>query len=435
VPNIQKVNPLQFSYLTFRAGNPLLPIPVIKHLSRFSNIVLIPCLTVGNIGASLSLPLLMKVGALVPIAIASNLLSMATGRLFRCLHEEDHKLFRASLLTIASPNSISMPIMVMQSLCELPVVKMDYEDDSLVCFSHSTALLFISSIGFHLLYWGYIFPSFERLQQEYDLEDDNSETPSMTRRRSLSSNPPSASLYQRGLKCVALFKHILLSPTMLAVIAGLVIGLIPFTRHLLFVESGYLSPVGGAINTLASPVVALNCLIMSASLAHIDVDFKALFLQSWSRLFQGATSPRRHSMQLSSEEEASPAFNPMQLSISSDNLNTLTTAARDEEEGRRGGQGEEISSKPSQPSDGSEVEMRTLERVLTEVIKDDGVEQSSVDTTSANLLKRNGNNLPQTRSIFFLILCRLATLFPSLSLSLSLSPLTVLLPLSSSISD
>jgi hypothetical protein len=390
-------------------GNPLLPVPVIKHLSRFSNIVLIPCLTVGNIGASLSLSLFIKVGLLVPIAMFNNLTAMVMGRVFKCLHENDSKLFRASLLTIASPNSISMPIMVMQSLCEQPAVKLDYEDDAVICFSHSTALLFISSIGFHLLYWGYIFPSFERLQQEYDLEDDDdnnnsgsSENRSVTRRRSLSSTP-SPSLYQQVLRCAGLFKHIILSPTMMAVIAGLFIGLIPFTRNLLFVESGYLSPVGGAINTLGTPVVALNCLIMSASLAHIDVDFKALILHSWNQLFQGTiSSQRRHS--ISCEEDA-PAFNPLQTSISSDHLNT-----REEEER---GRGDEVNGQQAISAVGSEIEMRSLERVLTEVIKDDGLEQASVDTTSANLVTHNGKNLPQSQSILFLILCRLTHPFHS----------------------
>jgi hypothetical protein len=390
-------------------GNPLLPVPVIKHLSRFSNIVLIPCLTVGNIGASLSLSLFIKVGLLVPIAMFNNLTAMVMGRVFKCLHENDSKLFRASLLTIASPNSISMPIMVMQSLCEQPAVKLDYEDDAVICFSHSTALLFISSIGFHLLYWGYIFPSFERLQQEYDLEDDDdnnnsgsSENRSVTRRRSLSSTP-SPSLYQQVLRCAGLFKHIILSPTMMAVIAGLFIGLIPFTRNLLFVESGYLSPVGGAINTLGTPVVALNCLIMSASLAHIDVDFKALILHSWNQLFQGTiSSQRRHS--ISCEEDA-PAFNPLQTSISSDHLNT-----REEEER---GRGNEENGQQAISAVGSEIEMRSLERVLTEVIKDDGLEQASVDTTSANLVTHNGKNLPQSQSILFLILCRLTHPFHS----------------------
>lgn len=351
--------------------------------------MLIPCLTIANIGASLSLSLFLKVGTLVPIAIAVNLMSMGIGRVFRFVHEDDHKLFRASLLTIASPNTISMPIMVMQSLCEQPVVNADFDDDSTVCFSHSTALLFIYSIGFHLLYWGYVFPSFEQLQREAeeegDIEDSNS------------SLGPKPTLSQRFMSFISLFKHILMAPTMLSVFVGLFIGLIPFTRHLLFSGSGYLSPVGAAINTLASPVVALNCLIMSASLAHVDVDFKQLFVQYWKELVLSLTSfssPRRHSIQLSSEEDIEEqlgvgvkniSFNPMQQQLhptsSSDNLSNEKN---------------------------SELELRSLEKVLTEVIKDDGVEPSSVDTSSTKLLKQNAQNLPQVRSVIFLILCRLS---------------------------
>jgi predicted permease len=380
---------------------------VIRHISRFSNLVLIPCLTVGNIGAFISLKLFLKVGILVPIAIATNLMSMGIGRIFKFLHEDDPKLFRASLLTISSPNSISMPIMVMQSLCEQPAVNADFDDDSTICFSHSTALLFIYSIGFHILYWSYVFPSFEELQREAevegDLEDDCSSKSS--------SLGPKLSSYQRLMHLASLFKHIVMAPAMLAVFIGLFIGLIPFTRHLLFSESGFLSPVGGAINTLASPVVALNCLIMSASLAHVDVDFKQLFLQYWKDLFQSAssTSARRHSIQLSSEEEIeeqlqgvatkNTSFNPMQSHQQQQQLPLHLTSSSDN-----------LNSSAESIDKNSEVELRSLERILTEVIKDEGVEPSSVDTSSTKLLKQNVNNLPQIRSVLFLILCRSAPL-------------------------
>jgi predicted permease len=399
VPSIPKVFtnfPRRYQLFTpLFIGNPLLPVSVIRHISRFSNLVLIPCLTVANIGASISLSLFLKVGILVPIAIATNLMSMGIGRIFKFLHEDDPKLFRASLLTIASPNTISMPILVMQSLCEQPVVNADFDDDSAVCFSQSTALLFIYSIGFHLLYWGYVFPSFEQLQREAEEEGDMEDNHS-----SKSSLGPKLSFSQRLMNFASLFKHILMAPTMLSVFIGLFIGLIPFTRHLLFSGSGYLSPVGAAIETLASPVVALNCLIMSASLAHVEVDFKQLFIQYWKELvfsLTSSSSPRRHSIQLSSEEEIEEqlgvgskniSFNPMQqqrqhlTSSSSDNLNSLEIEKN------------------------SECEVRNLERILTEVIKDDGVEPSSVDTSSTILLKQNAQNLPQVRSVIFLILCR-----------------------------
>lgn len=349
----------------------------IRHISRFSNIVLIPCLTLSNIGASISFSLFKKVGLLVPIAIGSNLLAMGLGRIFKFVHEDDPKLFLASLLTISSPNSISMPILVMQSLCEQPLVNEDFDNDSSVCFSQSTALLFIYVIGFHILYWGYVFPTFEQLQEDYE----NGE---------LGLNPKpneikNSSLSFRMTKVIALLKHIILSPTMLGVIAGLFFGLIPFTRNLLFSETGYLYPVGGAITTLGSPVVALNCLIMSASLAHIDVDFKKLFLDYWNSVSDNLSPQRRHSIQLSSHEEIDEhkgtAFNPLQQV-------NLDTQCDDQREGN------------------SEVELKNLEKALTEVIKDDGVEQASVDTSSTSLLNENLNNLPHLRSVVYLIICR-----------------------------
>jgi hypothetical protein len=270
-------------------GNPLLPVPVLKNVSRFCNAVLVPCLIIGNLGASLSLRLLSRVGILIPISISVNLLSLLLAMVLKPLHEDDSLLYRASSLTVSSPNTISMPLMVMQSLCEQEAVNADFDGSSVSCFAESTALMFIYSIGFHLMFWGYVFPTFEHLQLEYNARNDglplmeehhefnNSDSSSQNEQDDSNANSSRMSYNQVYARLVTLAQHVLLSPSMLGIFAGLFIGLVPSLQWVFFSTNGFLYPIGGAIKTLASPVVAMNCIIMAASLAHIEVDFKTVF--------------------------------------------------------------------------------------------------------------------------------------------------------------
>lgn len=63
--------------------------------------------------------------------------------------------------------------------------------------------------------------------------------------------------------------NILLSPSLLAISIGILIGLIPNLQALLFSTPSILRPFGSALITIASPVVCTNTLIMAASLAQV----------------------------------------------------------------------------------------------------------------------------------------------------------------------
>jgi predicted permease len=282
-------------------GNPLLPRPVIQHISRFSNIVMVPCLIIGGLGSSLSINLLKRVGILIPFSIFTNILSFIIAKYLKILHESDEMLYKASFITVGSPNTISMPLMIMQSLCEQNIVNADYDNDVNKCFDSATALLFIYSIGFHIIFWGYAFPAFENLQRQYqmltnehspfitsDTENDSKHNQQHDILESQSKKSMSSSqltgIYKYSLlqphnvqRIKTLINQIFLSPSMIAIFIGLFIGLIPQLQYILFSSNGVLYPIGGAFNTLASPVVALNCLIMSASLAHVDINFNKLY--------------------------------------------------------------------------------------------------------------------------------------------------------------
>jgi hypothetical protein len=62
---------------------------------------------------------------------------------------------------------------------------------------------------------------------------------------------------------------VLLSPSLLAISIGILIGLIPNLQALLFSTPSILRPFGSALITIASPVVCTNTLIMAASLAQV----------------------------------------------------------------------------------------------------------------------------------------------------------------------
>ncbi len=77
------------------------------------------------------------------------------------IHDECMKI--AMSVAMFSPNAISMPIMVMQSLCEQVIINHDYDDDSKLCYSEASSMLFVYSIGWHILFWSYGFNQLKRI--------------------------------------------------------------------------------------------------------------------------------------------------------------------------------------------------------------------------------------------------------------------------------
>ena len=197
----------------------------------------------------------------------------------RLLHgRSDDAMFTALVVAIGSPNAISLPIMVMQTMCEEKYVKADYNDSQSECYIEATSMLFVYSMGWHLMFWSYGFPKLKALKQRFysDLpnlgtdiihddativESSNEIFNAILRKISFRKN--------RDAFCSWL-KTIFLTPAMIAIFIGIAIGLIPFTQELMFEKMSFLRPLGSAITTLGEPVVAVNCLIMSASLAQVD---------------------------------------------------------------------------------------------------------------------------------------------------------------------
>lgn len=235
----------------FPRADPLMTLPAIKYVSRISQLVFVPTLIISALGSSVSVSLLSRLGMLIPFCISINTVSYIWGYVLRFLHEDDSVLFQASMTAIANPNAISFPLLVVQSLCETHPVVDDFTDAN-ECFREGTAMMFIYSIGWHLMYWSYGYRQLVKISE-------------MDGRNTTSSG---AFSFEAAIKLV---KSIFSTPAMLAIYCGMFIGLIPGLKDLMFTRMSVLRPIGGAIEVLAQPCVAMNSLIMAASLAHVDI--------------------------------------------------------------------------------------------------------------------------------------------------------------------
>ena len=245
-------------------GDPLLPDVALRNFSRLVTFLLVGPLIVVALGSALTPQLLSQYAILIPFCVFNMFFSNLLFRLLRPLHQEGQALRTASMVATMSPNIISMPLMLLQSLCELKLIKDDYDGDSGDCFNEATSMLFVYSIGFNLLYWAVLYPVL------MDVADgiNNRETDSS----SIQSRVMTTWHYLEafGEKAKSTLSRAIMTPAMIGIYVGLFIGLVPGLRGLVFGEQvSPLTPVGGALRVLAAPVVCLNTLIMAASLAKV----------------------------------------------------------------------------------------------------------------------------------------------------------------------
>ena len=257
--------------------DPLLPVSSLRYLSRLSNLVFIPALIIYSLGSALSADLLGKIGVLILFSLASSGVSFALGATIgKLMHEKNNDdLFTAVYVSIGSPNAISLPIMVMQTLCDSSTFNADFDNDTAQCFAAANSMMFVYSIGWHLQFWSYAFPllqnignpaaveekgafSLAKLIKQYDFRDA-----------------------KRRDEMKDWVHRVLLTPVFLSIYLGMFIGLIPPLQAVLFRANHALYFAGSAIQTVSTPVVCLQSLIMAASLAHGDF---SVFIEGYHNL-------------------------------------------------------------------------------------------------------------------------------------------------------
>lgn len=272
----------------YPAKDPMLPAIMIKYLSKLVNNVFIPCLIINSLGSAITAELLQRIGVLVFFCFVANAISYFFGyTVGRLLHgRSDDAMFIALTVAIGSPNATSLPIMVMQTMCDESYVKADYGDNYQQCYDEANSMLFVYAMGWHLMFWSYGFPKLKAIKERFysDLSVSSIEVVDINDGIAESQNSylneilTKISFRKNKIAFFDWLMTIFLTPAMIAIFIGVAIGLIPFTQIMMFKEMSFLRPLGSAITTLGEPVVAINCLVMSASLAQVDFsvgrDFK-----------------------------------------------------------------------------------------------------------------------------------------------------------------
>ena len=246
--------------------DPFLSPPALKTLSRLSNFVLIPPIIISSIASSISVNKLSRMGILIFFSFItislSYILAFTLGR-YIVGNTVKPRLKHALAIAIGSPNIVSFPLMVIQTLCTQPDLNQDYNYSSSQCFAEGTSMLFIYSIGWNFIFWSYGYPGLASLHTMSDdpIPDVNHWYKSISFSHSEISIPE---LY-------SWVKNVLLSQNMVAIYAAIFIGLIDPLRDQIFGSNTVLSPIGQSLITLGQPVVCLSSLVMYASLARVKL--------------------------------------------------------------------------------------------------------------------------------------------------------------------
>jgi len=273
--------------------NPLLPPSTVKILSRLSNVLFLPCLIVYSLGSGLSLTLFNEMSILIPFCFLNEAIAYTIAfTIGRIIQEDDEELYTAVSVAIGSPNVISFPLMIMETLCkQSEQVRGDFADDK-TCFVESTSMLFVYSIAWHFVFWGFGYPRLQTLLEpknnevvlfnQTDFNSDHIEMVSLnadtesgesTTIKVLSSDKKTMFLRFTRLRgeMWRVLSIVLTSPPIISTCIGITLGIIGPLRNALFKDFTFLTPFGSALATVAQPIICLNCMIMSSSLATVKI--------------------------------------------------------------------------------------------------------------------------------------------------------------------
>jgi len=312
----------------FPRKSPLLPVTLLSQLSRLSNDIFLPCLMISSIGSVLTLQMLLEFLPLLFgsfVLIISSFLFSHLVRLLFCLPLDP--LMEKLVIASTFPNCVSLPLLMLETLCEKPLVYEQFEDGEDQCYQTASAMCFIYSIGWHLLFWswGYsklrgsketqlLYGDATNLESSSDLlkaksaDEEKKEVkagerpPMANKSRSLHLFSQQTNLHTNQeakdsfvTKAVKKLKGIFAQPTMSSIFIGFLVGLTPL-KGLLFEQlNSPLRPLGSAVSSLATPIVVLSTMIMAGSLAQIDL-----------KQFRTGSSdgPKEATVEISNSEEA-----------------------------------------------------------------------------------------------------------------------------------
>ena len=254
----------------------ILPPACLSLMANLSTNLLLPCLIVSSLGAVISTDSLQRLSIMLLFSLLDNSISYLIMNIIGryIMGSNDKELFPIMTVAVSSPNCIALPLLVCSTLCEQNSINFDYQSNSDTCFNDAKAMIFVYAISWHMLYWSL---GMSRLSHLQTINDD----------ASFNYNPI---VIFNNFTWSATFKFaqiVFLTPTILATLLGISIGLIePLKIGLFLNSSSFLSPLGGALKALGDPVVTLNCLINAGSLASVKIKLNYHDLGQITNLFR-----------------------------------------------------------------------------------------------------------------------------------------------------
>ena len=232
-------------------------------IAKLSNNLLLPCLIVSSLGVAISVESLQRLSVMVLFSFIVNCVSYFSVKLIGryIMGTSDKILLSALTVAASSPNCIALPLLVCSTLCEQNNVNLEYQSNSATCFTDAKAMIFVYAIGWHTLFWSF---GMSRLSELQTMNNDDPEI--------FNYNPIVIFKTFNWLDTFKFFQVVFFTPTILATLLGISIGLLDSIKNGLFHDpTSLLSPIGGALVTLGEPVVCLNTLIMAGSLASVKI--------------------------------------------------------------------------------------------------------------------------------------------------------------------
>jgi len=224
----------------YPASSPLLPKAALQYFSRISNLIFLPALIVSSLGSGLSVPLLARYSKLILFSLLMELISYICAFSFgKLLIEKNNELlYVAVAVAIGSPNAISLPLMVTETICEQAIVSNEYGSSD-NCVKEANSMLFVYSIGWHLVFWSYGYPTLSSLRNKHEGIAVDADANTVT-----ATSPSNKSWSQKWTERKAWFLKVVLSPSMVAIYIGCFVGLIEPLQRALWKDFTVLRPFG-----------------------------------------------------------------------------------------------------------------------------------------------------------------------------------------------
>jgi len=353
-------------------GEILMTPTAMKLFSRMSNYLFLPFLIIYSSGSSMNTNLLGKGVILIFFSAFGNTLSSLVAMLCEQLHGssvEEKQFAKVIRLAVGTPNQLSLPIMVLQSMCTNSLINADYDDDRETCTNEAMTMLLLYTVGFMPVFWGYSFPLLSSLRnvEDDDDNDDNNDkgdgdgykhnvdveqvqeqvqkqvsggsitsfdssskifpsSPELyldntEENKLVGSPPPSAEKGKKRSFCQMYFGFVpdwlkilltkaFLNISMVAQYIGIALAMIPGVQKALFGERSSTRFFGDTISVIGQPLVAINCLVMSGSLTLIKGGISSMLpLNRTIRPFFGYFMKKvtKEELALEAKEESIPA--------------------------------------------------------------------------------------------------------------------------------